>query len=89
MQHMRNLYQGTAARTGTFNILQLTGKDKLGDITLVNARVSYRFDFKSFRMNDSEVFVAINNIFNQDYEYAKGYPMPGRTFFAGFSMKFK
>lgn len=91
MQHLRNLYQGQTsgvARGGTFNMPNLTGKDKLGDITLVNARVSYQFDYKPFCMKDSEVFVAINNIFNQDYEYAKGYPMPGTTFFGGFTVKF-
>jgi len=89
MQHLRNLYQGTAARSGTFNLPQLTAKDKLGDITLFNTRLSYRFDYKPMHLNDSEVFFAINNIFNQDYEYAKGYPMAGITFFAGFSMKFQ
>jgi outer membrane cobalamin receptor len=89
MQHLRNLYQGTAARTGTFNLPQLTGADKLGDITLFNARVTYSFDYKPMHLKDSEVFLAINNIFNQDYEYAKGYLMPGTTFSAGFSMKFR
>jgi iron complex outermembrane receptor protein len=88
MQQLSNLYQGTFVRSGTFNTPQLTSKDKLDNITLFNARVSYRFDYKPLRLNDSEVFLAVNNIFNQDYGYAKGYPMPGTTFFAGFSMKF-
>jgi outer membrane cobalamin receptor len=88
MQHLRDLYQGTSARSGTFNFGQLTQKDKLDDITLVNARVSYRFDYRPLRLSDSEIFLAVNNIFNQDYEYAKGYSMPGTTLFAGFSMKF-
>ena len=30
----------------------------------------------------------VNNILNQKYEYAKGYPMPGTTVFAGVSLKF-
>ena len=89
MQHLRNLYQGTSSRPGTFNFSQLTRKDKLDDITLVNARLSYRFDYKPLRLSDSEIFLAVNNIFNQHYEYAKGYPMPGTTLFAGFSMKLK
>lgn len=88
MQHLRNLYQGTATRGGTFNLPQLTAKDKLDDITLFNARLSYGFNYKPLHISDSEVFVAVNNIFNQNYEYAKGYPMPGTTFSAGFSMKF-
>lgn len=91
MQHLRNLYQGASngvGRGGTFNLPRLTGKDKLGDITLFNTRVSYRFDCSSLRLSDSEFFVAINNIFNQDYEYAKGYPMPGTTIFGGVSLRF-
>jgi len=87
MQHLRNLYQGTAMR-GTFNLPQLIAKDKLDDITLFNTRLSYGFNYKPLHMSESEVFVAVNNIFNQNYEYAKGYPMPGTTFIAGFSMKF-
>lgn len=89
MQHLRNLYQGTSARSGSFNFSPLTHKDKLDDITLCNTRLSYRFDYPSLRLSDSEVFLAVDNIFNQDYEYAKGYPMPGTTFFAGFSLKFR
>ena len=89
MQHLRDLYQGTNARSGNFNFPQLTRKDKLDDITLVNARVSYRFDYRPLRLSDSEIFLVVNNIFNQDYEYNKGYPMPGTTFFAGISLKFQ
>jgi len=89
MQHLSNLYQGTNSRPGTFNFNEFTRKDKLDDITLVNARVSYRFDYKPLRLSDSEIFLALNNILNQHYEYTKGYPMPGTTLFAGFSMKFK
>jgi len=88
MQHLRDLYQGTNRRSGNFNFPQLTRRDKLDDITLVNARVSYHFKYRPLRLADSEIFLAVNNIFNQDYEYAKGYPMPGITAFAGFSMKF-
>jgi len=91
LQHLRNLYQGASAGVGrgnTFNLPKLTAKDKLGDITLVNARISYRFDYRPMGLSNSEVFVAANNIFNQDYEYAKGYPMPGTTFFGGVSLKF-
>ena len=87
MQHLRDLYQGTTARSGTLNFGQLTHRDKLDDITLFNARLSYRFNYKPLRLTDSEIFLAVNNIFNQDYEYAKGYPMPGTTVFAGFSIK--
>jgi iron complex outermembrane receptor protein len=81
MQYLRDLYQGTSARSGTFNFGQLTRRDKLDDITLANARLSYRFDYRPLRLTDSEIFLAVNNIFNQEYEYAKGYTMPGTTVF--------
>lgn len=88
MQHLRGVYQGTASRAGTFNFTDPGHANKLDDMTLVNARLSYRFDYAPFHLKASEVFVAMNNIFNQNYEYAKGYPMPGTTAFAGVSLRF-
>ncbi len=87
-QHLRNLYQGTFARSGTFSVPSITYKDKLNDITLVNARLSYHFTYKPLRLGDSELSLTINNIFNQHYEYAKGYPMPGTTVFGGVTLRF-
>jgi outer membrane cobalamin receptor len=88
MQHLRGLYQGTDSRSGTFNFSDPGPINKLDNITLVNARLGYRFDYRPLRLNDSEVFVTVNNIFDQNYEYAKGYPMPGTTVFAGVSLRF-
>lgn len=88
LQHMQNVYASTSARTGTFNYAALTDATKLGDITVVNTRLSYRFDFRPLGLKDSEVSLAVNNLFDQRYEYAKGYTMPGITFFAGVSLKF-
>jgi iron complex outermembrane receptor protein len=89
MQHLRGLYQGTASRTGTFNFSDPGPVNRLPDATLVNGRIAYRFDYASMHIKGSEVFVAVNNIFNEDYEYAKGYPLPGTTFFAGVSLRFQ
>jgi iron complex outermembrane receptor protein len=91
LQHMENVYAGTVSRAGagSFNYAEFKDKDKLGDITLCNARLSYSFDHKKLHLSDSEIFLALNNIFNEDYEYAKGYPMPGTTVFAGYSLKFR
>jgi len=89
MQHMRDIYQGTFARSGTFNTPNITAKDKLHDITLLNTRISYRFDYDRLHMKESELFLAINNILNKRYEYAKGYPMPGITFSGGVNLRFK
>ncbi|MCX7966106.1 MAG: TonB-dependent receptor plug domain-containing protein [Syntrophorhabdaceae bacterium] len=88
MQHIRDFYQGTFTRSNTFNTPNITKKDKLNDITLLNARLSYMFDYKSLHLGGSEFYIAVNNILNKRYEYAKGYPMPGITFFGGISLKF-
>lgn len=88
MQHLRGLYQGTASRTGTFNFTDPGPVNRLPDTTLVNARIAYRFDYAPMHLKASEVFVAVNNIFDQSYEYAKGYPLPGITAFAGLSLRF-
>ncbi len=89
MQHIRDVYQGTFARSNTFNVPNITAKDKLRDITTVNARMGYMFDYKNMHISDSELYLVINNILNKRYEYAKGYPMPGTTVLAGISVKFR
>jgi iron complex outermembrane receptor protein len=88
MQHLKGLYQGTVSRAGGFNISDPGPINKLDDITLVNASLSYRFNYRSLRLSDSEVFVTVNNILDQKYEYVKGYPMPGTTVFAGVRLRF-
>lgn len=89
MQHLNGLYQGTVSRAGTFNISNPGHINKLDDITLVNARLGYRFDYSALHLKGSEIFVAVDNIFSQDYAYAKGYPQPGTTIFGGVSLRFQ
>jgi len=89
MQHLRGLYQGTFVRSNTFNIPTITSKDKLSDITTINTRLAYMFDYKKMHINDSELYLTINNIMNKRYEYAKGYPMPGITIIGGMNLKFR
>jgi outer membrane cobalamin receptor len=89
MQHLRGVYQGTVFRTRGFDFGQLTEKDKLDDITLFNTRIAYTFDYQPWRLKDSEIFLAVNNVFDRDYEYAKGYGMPGATVFAGLNIRFR
>jgi iron complex outermembrane receptor protein len=88
VEYLRNLYAGTSSRTGTFNFSALPDSSRLDDITLANARLSYRFAYEPWRLRDAEVFVVVNNLLDQEYEYAKGYPMPKTTVFAGLSAKF-
>ena len=89
MQHLSDLYQGMNFRTSGFDFDTLGDSDKLDDITLVNARLSYAFDYRPWRLSEAEPFLAVNNIFDEEYAYAKGYPMPGTTFFIGTSLKFR
>ncbi len=89
MQYLQDVYAATNMRSGTFNFNELTDANKLEDFVLANGRLGYLFDYKPLRVVGSEVYVAVNNIFNRHYEYAKGYGMPGITVFAGVTLKFQ
>jgi outer membrane receptor protein involved in Fe transport len=89
LQHLQDVYEGTSMRSGGFNYGLLTDNNKLENFTLVNGRLGYHFDYRPLRVNEAEAYVAVNNIFNQHYEYAKGYSMPGITVFAGLSVAFR
>ena len=86
MQHMQGLYQGTTYRTSG-NIAALSESDRLGDITLVNMRVSHKFDYEPLHIQGAEMFASVDNLFDEKYEYAKGYSMPGTTGMVGFTIK--
>ncbi|MBN1663156.1 MAG: TonB-dependent receptor [Deltaproteobacteria bacterium] len=87
VQHLEDVYGGTSARSGGFNYSALSDSSRLPDATLLNGRLGYRFHDKRLGLKDSEVFIAVNNITDEDYEWARGYRMPGATVFAGFSIK--
>ncbi|MBA4396136.1 MAG: TonB-dependent receptor [Syntrophus sp. (in: bacteria)] len=89
MQYLQDVYSATSMRTGTLNFNELTDANKLEDFVLANGRIAYLFDYKPLRMAGSEVYVAVNNIFNRHYEYSKGYSMPGITAFAGLTLRFR
>ena len=55
---------------------------KTGDYFIVDTRISKTF------MKKYEAYVAINNIFDKNYESEAGFPSPGRNFFIGVSAKF-
>ncbi len=48
---------------------------------ILNGRVSYKFSM-------GEIFVAVENLTNEDYEYLPGYPMPGITWMVGGKFEF-
>jgi iron complex outermembrane receptor protein len=54
---------------------------KTGEHFVVNARISKGF------LKRYEVYIAVNNIFDSDYESEYGFPGPGRNFYAGVGVK--
>ncbi len=63
-------------------------RGKVGDAFLVNAKLSYFFDLPWMHLQQGEVFIAAENLTNETYEYAPGYPMPGTTWMFGASLTF-
>jgi iron complex outermembrane receptor protein len=58
---------------------------RVGAYTVVNARLSYPV---SALGKKGEVFIAAENLFDRDYAYRPGYPMPGRNGQLGVSASF-
>lgn len=59
--------------------------EKVSAFTVVNARLSYPLAGLGKK---GEVFVAAENLFNSNYAYRPGYPMPGRNGQVGLSASF-
>jgi iron complex outermembrane receptor protein len=55
---------------------------KVGSFFTMNARISKTF-LKYF-----EAYLAVNNIFDKDYEVEFGYPAPGRSFYVGLTARY-
>lgn len=60
---------------------------EVDDYWLFNGKVSCDVTPKNGKFK-GEVFAAVENIFDQDYEYRDGYPMPGTTVMAGLDLSF-
>jgi outer membrane receptor protein involved in Fe transport len=73
---MNGAYMGSM-----FNTVVPT-EDKRSGYFLCNAKLSQKF------LKDYEVYVAANNIFDEDYEWSSGYPGQGRNLWAGISMRY-
>lgn len=63
----------------------LTNTSKVDGFGVANARVSYPIPELGKK---GEVFVMVENIFNQQYSYRQGYPMPGTWGSIGLSASF-
>ena len=92
VQYMHNLYEGTSMRGGnpiSGAAYSFGEQKKLKDITLVNLKLTHRFDWERFNMKDSQAFVAVYNLFDHKYAWRYGYPQPGITFMAGLNLRFE
>jgi len=60
-----------------------TVKGELDDFTIVNLKVSQKFVTTGM-----ELYVGVNNLFDEDYEESYGLPKPGQMFYGGFEYRF-
>ncbi len=61
--------------------LRSAGAENTGNVDsyfLVNGKLSYAFVSHASRINN-EIYLALENLTDSDYEYYPGYPMPGTT----------
>jgi iron complex outermembrane receptor protein len=100
-QYLRDIYAASSARTSnpsspgsTFGTLAKA--DKLPNANVVNLRLDCLFDRKPWQIKGGKIFIAVHNVLGAKYAYALEtngadsayYYMPGRTFMAGFELKF-
>jgi iron complex outermembrane receptor protein len=77
-QHQSSMYSMTHDR-GTF------APNPVDSFAVANARIAYPMAGLGKR---GEIYAAINNLFDADYQYNAGYPMPGRNFRVGLISSF-
>lgn len=65
-----------------FGFSGVSGRIKLDDYVLVNAKVAYQ------ATESTEFYVRAENLLDQDYETVRGYNTPGLAAFAGFKSRF-
>jgi iron complex outermembrane receptor protein len=78
-QYQTAFYALNSNRDGTLNTQKMDG------FVVANARVSYPIPELGKK---GEVFVMVENLFNQPYSYRQGYPMPGTWGSVGLSASF-
>lgn len=79
-QHQTSMFVLNEARAdGAVNTQKVDG------FTVVNARLAYALEPLGKR---GEVYVAVENLFDADYQYRPGYPMPGTSAQVGVNFNF-
>ncbi len=66
--------------------LDAVNNEVVGSHLLANLKLTYHFTLA--QQVEGKVFVALENLFDQDYEYRPGYPMPGFSAMTGFEVSF-
>lgn len=79
-QYQSSFYAQNLSRNAAF-----TNTTRMDGFGVANARVSYPIPELGKK---GEVFVMVENIFNQQYSYRQGYPMPGTWGSVGLSASF-
>lgn len=79
VQYQSDVWAMNRGRDGSTNV------EQINTITVVNARASYPIPALGKK---GEVFIAGENLFNRDYGYRPGYPMPGIWGQIGFAASF-
>ncbi|MBN2242791.1 MAG: TonB-dependent receptor plug domain-containing protein [Acidobacteria bacterium] len=88
-QHLHGVFSSTSFRTQGFSFADLNENLRLDDSALVNLRLSRSFDWTAWGMKNSEIYIAVNNLFDDCYQYATGYDMPGIHFIGGLKVRFQ
>jgi iron complex outermembrane receptor protein len=76
-------YQSSMLVLSRGRTLEATNTERVDGFMVVNLRSGYALPQLSGR---GELFVAVENLFDQSYAYRPGYPMPGVSFQLGLSL---
>ncbi|MEW6258927.1 MAG: TonB-dependent receptor plug domain-containing protein [Thermodesulfobacteriota bacterium] len=79
-QYVDDMYVDSQARR-----LNATNTQEVSDYFLLNGKIGYHFPWNG---NQSEIFLAVENITDTSYEYLPGYPMPGINAMLGIQLMF-
>lgn len=79
-----SMYTDTWARTAAV----AEKRESVGDLFLLNAKLAYNFEMESLFLKEGEIFVAVENLTDREYEYSPGYRMPGTTWMLGLTLNF-
>ncbi len=79
-QHVASMTVGSQARRA-----YVENTKEVDAATVINARLGYGWGWEQLH---GEIFVAVENLFDADYEFQPGYPMPGTTALVGLDLRF-